>query len=216
MPGLPLEFGYLSRHRAFRELGDLARRAYPGPPRVTTTNEAIWREFPLGYVAGWVDGRLEACVQLWPLDGYRAGDFLIGARRERDLTPDDLATLCNSARTVWYFSALLLDPAWRGRGLGAHLLAEAMVRWERDMTWRAPIRFAALVTTPEGEGFVRGFGMDLVRPASETADAFPMYARTFQTEAELAAVVRAARAAADRKGRLVDGGVKSGSATASP
>ncbi len=203
MPGLPFEFDYLSRHRSFRELGELALRAYGGPPRSTTVDETIWRAFPRGYVGGWIDGRLRGCIQLWPLDAHRAGDFLIGARSERDLTEDDLATLCNSVRTVWFFSALLLDPEWRGRGLGAHLLAEAMVRWERDMTWRAPVRFAALATTPEGARFARGFGMELVRPGTETADGFPMLGRTFGTEAELALVVRSAREAADRKGRLV-------------
>ena len=110
MAGLPFEFDYLSRHRSFRELGELARRAYSGPPRTTTVDEAIWRAFPRGYVGGWIDGTLRGCIQLWPLDAQRAGDFLIGARSERDLTEDDLATLCNSVRTVWYFSALLLDP----------------------------------------------------------------------------------------------------------
>ena len=203
MPGLPFEFDYISRRRSFRALGELARRAYGESPRSTTLDETIWRAFPRGYVGGWIGGTLRGCIQLWPLDAHRAGDFLIGARSERELTEDDLATVCNSVRTVWYFSALLLDPEWRGRGLGAHLFAEAMVRWERDLTWRAPVRFAALTTTPEGASFARGFGMEQVRPGTETANGFPMFARTFGVEADLAVVVRSARDAADRKGRLV-------------
>lgn len=46
MAGLSFEFDYLSRHRSFRELGALARRACSGPPRTTTVDEAIWRAFP--------------------------------------------------------------------------------------------------------------------------------------------------------------------------
>lgn len=198
-----LEFDYLTRRRSFRELLELAHAAYAGAPRSTATDEAMWRGFPRGYVGAWAEDRLVGCIQVWPLDGRRAGDFLIGARRERDLTPDDLAAVCNSPRTVWFFSGMLVEPAWRGRGLAAHLFAEAMVRWHRDLPWRPPIHFTAFATTPDVRGFIHGFGMEVIRPADETADGHPLFGRTFATEAELLEVVRSARAAADRKGRLM-------------
>lgn len=199
-----LEFDYLTRHRSFEELGRLAEESYDGHPRESHTDEALWRAFPRGYVGSWIDGHLAGCVQLWPLDGRRAADFLIGARSEGELTEEDFATVCNSPRTVWYFSGLLMAPAWRGRGLAAHLLAEAMVRWHRDLPWRAPTRFAAMAASEEGVSFIREFGMTLLRPGNETADGRDLHARTFQTEAAMFEVVRAAREAADRKGRLVD------------
>jgi GNAT superfamily N-acetyltransferase len=201
-----LEFDYLTRRRSFDELVELAHEAYGGRPRSTATDPEMWRGFPRGYVGGWVDDRLVGCIQLWPLDGRRAADFLIGARSERDLTVDDLATVCNSPGTVWFFSSLLLDPVWRGRGMAAHLFAEAMVRWHRDLPWRTPIHFVALATGDDVRGFIRGFGMHVVRPGDETVDGHPLFARTFETEAELFAVVRSAREAADRKGRLVGAG----------
>jgi GNAT superfamily N-acetyltransferase len=201
-----VEFDYLTRHRSFAALRELAVATSKGHPRSTLTDEALWRAFPRGYVGAWVDGRLRGAIQLWPLDGGRAGDFLIGARRESELTADDFATLCNSRSVVWFFSGFLVDPVWRGRGMAAHLFAEAMVRWHRDLPWRTPVRFSALAASAEGLGFIREFGMTLVRPASETADGFPLYAGTFETEAALFEVVRSARAAADRKGRLVEAG----------
>jgi hypothetical protein len=87
--------------------------------------------------------------------------------------------------------------------MAAHLFAEAMVRWYRDLPWRAPLRFVALAAAPEVRGFVKGFGMRLVRPGDETVDGHPIYSRTFSSETEMFDVVRSARAAADRKGRLV-------------
>lgn len=198
-----LEFDYLTRHRSFRELGRLAETGYDGHPRESHTDEELWRAFPRGYVGGWIDGELRGCVQLWPLDGRRASDFLIGARSEGELTQDDFATVCNSPRVVWYFSGLLLAPEWRGRGLGAHLLAEAMVRWHRDLPWRTPVHFAALAASDEGLGFIREFGMERARPGEETADGLALYARTFDTEAAMFGVVAAARGAADRKGRPI-------------
>jgi GNAT superfamily N-acetyltransferase len=201
---LRLEFDYLTRRRSFEALGELARSAYGAEPRSTHMDAELWRAFPRGYVGCWIEGALRGCIHLWPLDGRRAGDFLVGARGEAELTPDDFATVCNSAGTVWYFSGLLIDPGRRGRGMGAHLLAEAMVRWHRDLPFRIPVRFAALATSAEGLGFIHGFGMELVRPDSEMADGSHLYARTFRTEAEMLAVVRAAREAADRKGRLVE------------
>lgn len=201
--GLRLEFDYLTRHRSFRELGDLARRASGAEPRSTLTDAALWRAFPRGYVGAWIDGRLEGAVLLWPLDARRAADFLAGRRRERDLAESDLVTVCNSPRTVYCFAGLLVAPAWRGQGMAAHLLAEAMVRWHRDLPWRPPIRFAALVASEEGARFVEHFGMTRVRPAEETADGHPLYSRSFESEADLVAVVESARAAAARKGRLV-------------
>jgi GNAT superfamily N-acetyltransferase len=203
---LPLEFDYLTRRNSFHELVELARESYGGQPRSTATNEAMWRAFPRGYVGAWIDGTLCGCIQLWPLDGLRAGDFLIGARSERDLTVDDTATVCNSPRAVWFFSGLLVTPEWRGRGMAAHLFAEAMVRWYRDLPWRPPIHFTALATTPDVRGFIRGFGMKPVRPGDETADGHPIFARTFDSEDELFGVVRSAREAADRKGRVVVSG----------
>lgn len=201
--GVRLEFDYLTRHRSFRELGRLAELAYGGDPRESHTDETLWRAFPRGYVGAWIDGRMEGCIQLWPLDGRRAGDFLIGARRERMLTEDDFATVCNSPRTVWYFSGLLVAPEWRGQGMGAHLFAEAMVRWHRDLPWRTPVRFAAMAPSEQGLRFVREFGMETVRPGGETADGHALYARTFRSESAMFEVVAAARAAADRKGRLI-------------
>ena len=200
---MPIAFGYITRHHAFDALVELARAVYGSEPRSTVIAEDLWRAFPRGYVAGWIDGRMVGSIHLWPLDGRRAGDFLVGARRERELTEEDLATVCNSPRTVWYFAGLLVDPAWQGRGLGAHLFAEAMVRWYRDLPWRMPTHFTALGTSAEGLRFIDGFGMERVRPASETADGYPLFARVMQTDAELLDVVRSARSAADRKGRLV-------------
>ncbi|MEJ2503444.1 MAG: GNAT family N-acetyltransferase [Gemmatimonadota bacterium] len=200
---LRLEFDYLSRRRSFEALGALTRSVYGPDPRSTHLDAEMWRAFPRGYVGCWIDRELRGCIHIWPLDGRRAGDFLIGARPEAELTPEDFATVCNAGATVWYFSGLLIEPAWRNRGMGAHLLAEAMVRWHRDLPFRLPTRFLALATSPEALGFIRGFGMERVRPDSEMADGDPLYGRTFRTEAELFEVVRAARAAADRKGRLV-------------
>lgn len=200
---MALEFDYLTRRHSFDALGDLARAVYGGEPRSTSVAEDLWRAFPRGYVGGWMEDRLIGSIQLWPLDARRAGDFLVGARSERQLTEDDLATVCNSPRAVWYFSGLLIAPEWQGRGVGAHLFAEAMVRWYRDLPWRMPTHFTALGTSPEGIGFVDGFGMDLVRPGEETADGHPLFARILHTDEELRDVVRSARGAADRKGRLV-------------
>lgn len=202
--GVRVEFDFLTRHRSFAEMAELARRAYRGRPRPSHTDEALWRAFPRGYVGAWIDGELRGSIQIWPLDGRRAGDFLQGARREEDLTDDDFATVCNSPRVVWYFSGLLVDPDWRDVGLGAHLLAESMVRWQRELPWRMPVRFAALAASEEGRPFINAFGMTRVRPADETADRQDLYALTFATDAEMAAVVGAARAVADRKGRLVN------------
>lgn len=199
---LRVEFDYLTRHRSFHELQELAREAYPGEPRSTHMDEELWRAFPRGYVGCWIDGRLRGCIQLWPLDGRRAGDFLAGARAETQLTADDFATVCNSPTAVWYFSGLVLARSWRGRGMAAHLLAEAMVRWHRDLPFRTPTRFAALAASEEGLPFIHAFGMEEVRPAGDTADGLPLFARTFASEAAMFEVVRAAREAADRKGRL--------------
>jgi GNAT superfamily N-acetyltransferase len=199
-----IEFGYLTRHQAFAELRTLAETATKGAPRHALVDQELWRAFPRGYVGAWAHGRLRGAIQLWPLDTRRAGDFLIGARSEAELTADDFATVCNGPRVVWYFSGLLVEPSWRGRGMAAHVFAEAMARWYRDLPWRAPIRFAALGASPEGRGFIEGFGMEEVRPGRETADGLPLYARTFDTESAMLEVVRSARAAADRKGRLVE------------
>jgi GNAT superfamily N-acetyltransferase len=203
VPPLPLEFDYLTRRRSFDELTELAFAVYGRQPRSTATNEAMWRGFPRGYVGAWVADRLRGCIQLWPLDGRRAGDFLIGARSERDLTVEDLAAVCNSRHTVWFFAGLLVDPEWQGRGMAAHLFAEAMVRWHRDLPWRPPVRFVAFATSDDVRGFIHGFGMDVVRPADETTDGHPLFGRTFESDEELVQVVRSARAAADRKGRLI-------------
>lgn len=203
---LPVEFDYLTRRESFAELRGLAEVAAKGHPRSTLVDEALWRAFPRGYVGVWIDDQLRGAIQLWPLDARRAGDFLIGARRESELTADDFATICNSPNTVYYFSGFLVDPSWRGRGLAAHLFAEAMVRWQRDLPWRTPVQFAALGASAEGLDFIRGFGMEQVRPGTETADGFPLFARTFQTEEEMLEVVRSARDAADRKGRLAPAG----------
>ncbi len=200
--GLPVEFDYLTRHRSFDELRDLAETTAKGHPRPTLVDEAMWRAFPRGYVGAWVDGHLQAAIQLWPLDVRRAGDFLVGARSESELTANDFATICNSPSVVWYFSGFLVAPAWRGRGMAAHLFAEAMVRWQRDLPWWAPVHFAALGASAEGLSFIEGFGMREVRPARETADGFPLFIRTFDTEQAMLEVVSSARAAADRKGRL--------------
>ena len=197
-------FDYLTRYRSFAELRELAQTAAKGHPRSSLTDEELWREFPRGYVGAWIDGRLRGAIQLWPLDARRAGDFLIGTRGEAELTADDFSVICNSPNTVWYFSGLLVDPGWRGRGLAAHLFAEAMVRWHRDLPWRMPVQFAALGASPEGLRFIEGFGMEQVRPATETADGLPLYTRTFEAEEALREVVRSAREAADRKGRLAE------------
>jgi GNAT superfamily N-acetyltransferase len=173
--GLRVEFDYLTRRHSFGALRELARVASGGTPRTTLTDESLWRAFPRGYVGVWIDGELVGCILLWPLDARRAGDFLVGARRERDLTEADLVAVCNSPRAVYYFSGLLIAPEWRGRGLAAHLLAEALVRWHRDLPWRPPIRFAALGASREGLRFIDRFGMTLVRPAEETADGLPLY-----------------------------------------
>jgi GNAT superfamily N-acetyltransferase len=203
MTTIALEFDYLTRRRSFYELVDLARASYKGPPRSTATDEEMWRAFPRGYVGAWLEDRLIGCIQVWPLDGRRAGDFLIGARSERDLTAEDMVAVCNSPGTVWFFSGLLVGPEWRGRGVAAHLFAEAMVRWHRDLPWRPPIHFTALATTPDVRGFIKGFGMHPVRPGDETADGHPIFARTFDSEADLFEVVKSARDAADRKGRIL-------------
>ena len=200
---LAVEFGYLTRRDAFRELVALATSAYPAGPRVTATDEEIWRAFPRGYVGGWIDGCLRGCIQLWPLDGRRTADFLIGARDEETLTAEDLTAVCSSHHAIWYFAGLAVDPEWQGRGLAAHLFAEAMVRWHRDLPWSPPVRFAALGYSGEAAGFIDGFGMAEVRPGDEAVDGFPRYARTLETEEDLFRIVRSARAAADRKGRLV-------------
>lgn len=198
-----IEFDYITRRRSFREMVALAEAAYGGEPRSTATAEPLWRAFPRGYVGSWLDDRLIGCIQLWPLDAQRAGDFLVGARSERELTEEDLATVCNSPSAVWYFSGLLMDPEWQGRGLAAHLFAEAMVRWYRDLPWRMPTHFTALGASAEGMRFIEAFGMELVRPGNETADGHPLYARTLKASSDLQALVESARAAADRKGRLV-------------
>ena len=200
---LPLEFDYLTRRASFRALVDLATAAYPRGPRVTATDESIWRAFPRGYVGGWIDGRLRGCIQLWPLDGRRAADFLIGARGEDTLTADDLSAVCSSHHTIWYFAGLAVEPEWQGRGLAAHLFAEAMVRWHRDLPWAPPIRFATVAYSGEAQGFIEGFGMAEIRPGDEAVDGLPRYARTVDSVEDLLAIVRSARAAADRKGRLV-------------
>ncbi len=201
---VPIEFDYLTRHRSFAELRSLAQETSKGHPRSTLVDEDLWRAFPRGYVGAWADDRLRGAIQLWPLDARRAADFLVGARPESELTADDFATICNSPSVVWYFSGLLVDPAWRGRGLAAHLFAEAMVRWHRDLPWRMPVHFAALGASPEGLSFIEAFGMQEVRPAGETADGFPLFVRTFDGKAVMQDVVESARAAADRKGRLVE------------
>ncbi len=203
MQEVPIEFDYLTRRRSFEELMELAYLVYGAKPRSTAVDPEMWRGFPRGYVGGWVNDRLVGCIQLWPLDARRASDFLIGARRERDLTPGDLAAVCNSPTTVWFFSGFLLAPQWRGRGMAAHLFAEAMVRWHRDLPWQPPMRFFALATGPDVRGFIKGFGMHAVRPGDETADGYPLFARTFYDEEDLFEVVRSAREAADRKGRLI-------------
>ena len=200
---VPLEFDYVTRRRSFDELGEVARRS--GDPRMAAAagSEHLWRAFPRGYVGAWLQDRLIGCIHIRPLDGRRTGDFLVGARSERELTAEDLSAVCSSGRTVWFFSGLVLAPEWRGRGLGAHLFAEAMTRWHRDLPWRPPLRFAALGSSEEGLGFVVGFGMELVRPGDETVDGHPLFTRTVGTEEELLEIVRGARAAADRKGRIM-------------
>lgn len=198
-----LRFDYLTRRRSFDALVQLAHEVYGESPRSTHTDPELWRAFPRGYVGCWIEERLRGCIQLWPLDRRYAADFLVGARRERDLGVDDLTAVCNSAHTVYYFSGLLMDPKWQGRGMAAHLLAEAMTRWYRDLPWRTPIAFAALATSEQGRTFALDFGMTQVRPADETADGFPLFARRFNREATLFTVTGAARAAADRKGRLM-------------
>jgi GNAT superfamily N-acetyltransferase len=203
MTRLALEFDYVTSRRSFDEMAELAYSTYAGRPRRTALDREMWRAFPQGYVAVWINDHIRGCIQLWPLDGRRAASFLIGARTERSLTVDDLATVCNSSRTVWYFSSMIVDPAWRGRGLGAHLMAEAMGRWQRDLPWQPPVQFAALATNPDARGFIRGFGMMPARPGDESADGFTMFTRTFERESELLEVVRTARQAADRKGPLV-------------
>src|SRR5690606_5954961 len=126
---------------------------HEGEPRAGAVSPDIWRAFPRGYVAGWLNDTLIGCVQLWPLDRRRAGDFLVGARSEWNLTEADLATVCNSAHTIWHFAGLVMDPAWRGRGLAAHLFAESMVRWYRDLPWRMPVHFVALAESAAAMGF---------------------------------------------------------------
>lgn len=202
--GLRVEFDYVTRRRSFDALRKLAGRRSGGEPRATMTDESLWRAFPRGYVGVWIEGDLAGGILLWPLDARRAGDFLVGARRERDLSESDLVTVCNSPRTVYYFAGLLVAPEWRGRGIAAHLLAEAMVRWHRDLPWRPPIRFVAMGASGEGLRFIESFGMTLIRPGEETADGLPLYGRTFETLSDVHAVVASARDAADRKGRLVD------------
>lgn len=200
---VPLEFDYVTRRDSFRALADLARASGDARAARTAAAEDLWRAFPRGYVGAWLQDAPIGCIQIRPLDGRRAGDFLIGARSESALTVDDLPAVCNSSRTVWYFSGVLVAPPWRGRGLGAHLFAEAMTRWQRDLPWRPPIHFSALASSEQGMGFIVGFGMELVRPGDETADGYPLYSRVVRTEEDLAAIVQSARAAADRKGRLL-------------
>ena len=201
---VPLQFDYLTRRRSFAELRELVLSASKAQPRPSLIDEEMWRAFPRGYVGAWVDDRLRGAILLWPLDARRAGDFLVGARSEAELTADDFSVICNSPHVVWYFAGFIVDPEWRGRGMAAHLFAEAMVRWLRDLPWRAPVHFAALGASPEGLRFIEGFGMREVRPASETADGMPLFIRKFDSEAEMRQIVRSARAAADRKGRLVE------------
>ena len=201
-----VRFDYLTRRRSFEELRELAVTTAKGHPRSSLVDEALWRAFPRGYVGAWIDDRLRGAIQLWPLDVRRAGDFLIGARKESTLTADDFAVVCNGPNTVWYFSGFLVDPGWRGQGLAAHLFAEAMVRWQRDLPWRTPVQFAALGASEPGLRFIEGFGMERVRPGDETADGFPLFARTFASESAMREVVASARAAADRKGRLAEAG----------
>jgi GNAT superfamily N-acetyltransferase len=198
-----LQFDYLTRRRSFDELIELAAEVYARAPRTTHTDPELWRAFPRGYVGCWIDDRLRGCIQLWPLDRRRAADFLVGARSERELGGEDLVSVCNSPHTVYYFSGLLLAREWQGRGMAVHLLAESMSRWYRDLPWRAPIAFAALGTSPEGLAFIEDFGMREVRPASETADGHPLFARRFEDESELFLITATAQAAADRKGRLM-------------
>ena len=198
-----LQFDYLTRHRSFAELRELALSASKAQPRSSLVDEEMWRAFPRGYVGAWVDDTLRGVILLWPLDARRAGDFLVGARSESELTADDFSVICNAPHVVWYFSGFIVDPEWRGRGMAAHLFAEAMVRWHRDLPWRAPVHFAALAASPEGLQFIEGFGMEKVRSADETADGMPLFIRKFASESDLFEVVKSARAAADRKGRLV-------------
>ena len=200
-----LEFGYLTRRSAFRELLALAVAAYGPEPRVTATDEEIWRAFPRGYVGAWVGGELRGCIQLWPLDGRRVADFLIGARSEETLVAEDLSVVSGSPHTVWFFAGLAIEPEWQGRGLGAHLLAEALVRWHRDLPWSPPIRFAASAYHGEATGFIEGFGMEEARPGDEAVDGHARFTRVVDSVEELYAIVRSARAAADRKGRVVAG-----------
>ena len=199
-----LRFDYLTRHRSFGQLQELALSASKAQPRASLIDEAMWRAFPRGYVGAWVDDRLRGAILLWPLDARQAGDFLVGARSETELTAEDFSVICNAPHVVWYFAGFIVDPGWRGRGMAAHLFAEAMVRWLRDLPWRAPVHFAALGASDQGLRFIEGFGMREVRPARETADGMPLFIRKFDTEADMREVVRSARAAADRKGRLVE------------
>ena len=98
-----------------------------------------------------------------------------------------------------------IEPEWQGRGLGAHLLAEALVRWHRDLPWSPPIRFAASAYHGEATGFIEGFGMEEARPGDEAVDGHARFTRVVDSVEELYAIVRSARAAADRKGRVVAG-----------
>jgi len=201
-----LKFDYLTRHPSFAELRELALQSSKAQPRSSLIDEEMWRAFPRGYVGGWVDGHLRAAILLWPLDARRAGDFLVGARSEAELTADDFSVICNSPNVVWYFAGFIVHPRWRGRGMAAHLFAEAMVRWLRDLPWWAPVHFAALAASPEGLRFIDGFGMQEVRPGDEMADGKPLFIRKFESESALREVAASARAAADRKGRLAEAG----------
>jgi GNAT superfamily N-acetyltransferase len=199
-----LKFDYLTRRRSFEELRELALRSSKAQPRSSLIDEEMWRAFPRGYVGVWVDGHLRGVILLWPLDARQAGDFLVGARSESELTAEDFSVICNSPNVVWYFAGFMVHPEWRGRGMAAHLFAEAMVRWTRDLPWWAPVHFAALGASDAGLQFIDAFGMEEVRPAEETADGMPLFIRKFQSEQEMREVVKSARVAADRKGRLAE------------
>lgn len=199
-----LEFDYLTRRRSFEEMRELALSSSKAQPRSSLVDEEMWRAFPRGYVGAWVGAHLRGVILLWPLDARQAGDFLVGARSEAELAAGDFSVICNSPNVVWYFAGFIVHPEWRGRGMAAHLFAEAMGRWARDLPWWAPVHFAALGASPAGLRFIEAFGMREVRPASETVDGMPLFIRKFESESAMREVVKSARAAADRKGRLTE------------